>query len=144
MVAGLPVTILLVEDDEIDAEAINRAFHKNKVANNIVNARDGIEALDHLRGTNGRSKLSRPYLILLDLNMPRMNGLEFLAELRADPEIENSIVFILTTSDLDADKVAAYGYKVAGYALKNKVGESFIDLVGLVDCYWQIVEFPTE
>ena len=76
--------------------------------------------------------------------MPRMNGLEFLGELRADPEIENSIVFILSTSDLDADKVAAYGYKVAGYTLKNNVGDSFLDLVGLVESYWRIVEFPTE
>lgn len=139
-----PVTILLVEDDEIDAEAIKRAFRKNKVANEIVIARDGLEALDHLRGTNGNQKLSRPYLILLDLNMPRMNGLEFLGELRSDPSIENSIVFVLTTSDLDADKVAAYGHKVAGYTLKNRVGDSFLNLVGLVEAYWRIVEFPKE
>ncbi len=141
---GESVTILLVEDDEIDAEAIIRAFRKNKIANEIVNASDGLEALDHLRGTNGKDKLPRPYLILLDLNMPRMNGMEFLEELRSDPAIENSIIFILTTSDLDSDKVAAYGYKVAGYTLKSRVGESFLNLVGLVEAYWRIVEFPSD
>lgn len=136
------VTILLVEDDEIDSEAIRRAFRKLKIANPMVLAKDGIEALDHLRGTNGQATLPRPYLILLDLNMPRMNGLEFLAELRADPTIADSIVFVLTTSDLDADKVKAYGHRVAGYTLKNKVGDSFLGLVNLVEAYWRVVEFP--
>ena len=142
MVAGETVTILLVEDDEIDAEAIQRAFVKNKLANPLVIAKDGVEALEVLRGENGKSKLCPPYLILLDLNMPRMNGLEFLTELRADPDIGDSIVFVLTTSDLDEDKVAAYGHRVAGYTVKSKVGGSFLALVTMVDAYWRIIEFP--
>ena len=142
MVEGETVTILLVEDDEIDAEAIRRAFAKNKVANPLVVATDGLDALDHLRGKNGKTAIPRPYLVLLDLNMPRMNGFEFLAELRADPEIADSIVFVLTTSDLDEDKVAAYDYQVAGYVVKSHVGKSFIEFATMVDAYWRVVEFP--
>lgn len=139
---GNTVNILLVEDDEIDAEAIQRAFRKNKVANPVVVAQNGVEALDRLRGSNGLERIERPFMILLDLNMPRMNGFEFLEELRADPELNDSIVFVLTTSDLDEDKVRAYGHRVAGYTVKGKVGESFLELVTLVDAYWRIIEFP--
>ena len=142
MVTGDTVTILLVEDDEIDAEAIQRAFAKHKVANPVVVARDGIEALDYLRGENGKTAIARPYMVLLDLNMPRMNGFEFLAALRADASIADSIVFVLTTSDLDEDKVSAYDYQVAGYTVKSKVGESFLELATMVNAYWRIVEFP--
>ena len=142
MVHGETVTILLVEDDEIDAEAIERAFKKHKVANPLVLAKDGIEALEYLRGEGGKSKISRPYMILLDLNMPRMTGFEFLAELRADEAISDSIVFVLTTSDLDSDKIEAYGHQVAGYVVKNKVGEAFVDLATMVNAFWRVVEFP--
>ena len=75
---GLAVRVLLIEDDSIDAEAVERAFRKQRIANPITVARDGVEALSILRGTDGRERLVRPYLILLDLNMPRMNGIEFL------------------------------------------------------------------
>lgn len=142
MVHGETVTILLVEDDEIDAEAIERAFKKHKVANPLVLAKDGIDALEYLRGEGGKSKIPRPYMILLDLNMPRMTGFEFLAELRADEAISDSIVFVLTTSDLDSDKIEAYGHRVAGYVVKSKVGEAFVDLATMVNAFWRVVEFP--
>ena len=136
------VTMLLVEDDEVDAEAIQRAFRKHKLTNRFVIAKDGIEALDYLRGENGKTAISRPYMILLDLNMPRMNGFEFLAELRADANIADSIVFVLSTSDLDEDKATAYDYQVAGYTVKGKVGGSFKELASLINAFWQVVEFP--
>ena len=136
------VTVLLVEDDEIDAEAIDRAFKRAKIANPIVNVTDGIEALNTLRGTEGKEALRRPYVILLDLNMPRMNGIEFLQELREDESLHDSVVFVLTTSDDDRDKVAAYKKQVAGYMIKSKAGEDFMQLIGMLDHYWRVVELP--
>ena len=142
MVIGDTVTILLVEDNDVDAEAVERAFARQKIANPIVLARDGQEALDRLLGTNGVEKLSRPYLILLDLNMPRMDGLEFLSHLRDSPEIADSLVFILTTSDRDQDKVAAYGHRVAGYIVKTKIEDGFLEMAMMIDIYWRVIEFP--
>lgn len=139
--ANETVTILLVDDDSIDAEAIRRAFRKARIANPIVSVADGLEALQRLRDTTARG-VPRPYLVLLDLNMPRMNGIEFLEELRRDETLHNSVVFVLTTSDDDRDKVAAYDRHVAGYMVKNRAGEAFIDLIALLDHYWRIVELP--
>jgi len=136
------VNILLVEDDEIDAEAIERAFRKQRIANPVHVVCNGIEALEALRGGNGRAPLRRPLLVLLDLNMPKMNGLEFLEELRRDEDHKDHIVFVLTTSDDDRDKVAAYEKQVAGYIVKSKAGDDFVDLMGLLACYWRYVEFP--
>lgn len=141
--AGNEVTVLLVEDDEIDAEAIGRAFHRAKIANPIVHVTDGLEALEALRGASEESSLKRPYIVLLDLNMPRMNGIEFLEEVRKDAALQDSVVFVLTTSDDDRDKVAAYQKQVAGYVLKSKAGEDFVQLLGMLDHYWRIVELPT-
>jgi CheY-like chemotaxis protein len=134
--------ILLVEDDEVDAEAIVRSFRKEKIANPIWIACDGLEALQFLRGEAGRTRIPNPYLILLDINMPRMNGLEFLYALRRDPELKSSIVFVLTTSNRDEDKLAAYDEQIAGYVLKQRAGENFINLVNMLDSFWRIVEFP--
>lgn len=141
---GKLVQILLVEDDEIDAQAVVRAFKKKRIANTITIATDGIYALERLRGEDGSPPLMRPYLILLDLNMPRMNGIEFLTNLRADPDLHDSIVFILTTSDADRDIVAAYQQHVAGYLVKSKVGDDFVKLVNMFDTYWRYVELPPE
>lgn len=141
--SGRTVNVLLVEDNVIEQEAVRRAFKREHIGNPIITAVDGIEALALLRGGNGGAEaLPRPYLILLDLNMPRMNGLEFLTELRADPELRDSIVFVLTTSRSDEDRVASYNLNVAGYIVKSDVGAGFVRLLGLLDHYWRIVEFP--
>jgi CheY-like chemotaxis protein len=121
---------------------VRRAFQKERIANPITDAIDGVEAFDRLRGTNGVPRLERPFLILLDINLPRMSGLEFLRALRDDPELHDSIVFVLTTSNRDEDRVASYGNHVAGYIVKGDVGPSFLNLVNLLDHYWRIVEFP--
>lgn len=142
MSLGYTVQILLVEDDDIDAEAVTRALMRQRIANPIVVVRDGIAALQRLRGQDGKAALQRPYLILLDLNMPRMNGIEFLEELRSDPELHDSIVFVLTTSDADRDKVAAYRNNIAGYIVKSQAGEEFASVLEIVDLYWRYVEFP--
>lgn len=138
------VNILLVEDDEVDAEAIRRALKKSKLANPLQIVGNGLEALDALRGANEHEAIPRPNLVLLDLNMPRMNGIEFLTELRKDEALKDTIVFVLTTSDADRDKVEAYEKNVAGYILKSRVGEDFMRLIDLLDIYWRLVEFPAK
>lgn len=156
--SGDPVSLLLVEDDPLDVTAMKRALRKQRIANPMFVARDGLEAIEALRGQRelpcflaaedsltespDPAKVSSPYLILLDLNMPRMSGLEFLEELRGDNAIRNSIVFVLTTSDSDRDVISAYDNCVAGYLLKDRVGDDFIDLLSLLDHYWRLVEFP--
>ena len=142
MAVNKTLQILLVEDDDIDAEAVKRALTKQRIANPVVRAKDGIGAIERLRGQDSSPPLERPFLILLDLNMPRMNGIEFLKELRSDEDLHDSIVFVLTTSDADRDKVAAYEQHVAGYIVKSQAGEDFISVMGLVEHYWRYVEFP--
>ena len=138
------VTLLLIEDDQVDAEAIQRAFQRQKIANPFVVVRDGVEAFQALRGEAGAPAVARPFLILLDIMMPRMNGFEFLRELRADPVLHRSIVFVLTTSEREEDKVAAYNGHVAGYIVKNRAGEDFLRVIQMLRAYWRIVEFPPD
>jgi CheY-like chemotaxis protein len=134
--------LLYVEDDDLCIMGLVRAFKSAKIANSISFAHDGIDALEMLRGANGRERLPRPYLILLDLNMPRMGGVEFLKELRKDEELKKSIVFIMTTSNADEDKVKAYNLGAAGYILKTTSANAFLEATALLDTYWRVVEFP--
>jgi CheY-like chemotaxis protein len=142
MIDGSPLNILLVEDDDGDAKALQRAFKKAKIANPILRAVDGIEAIEMLKGTNGKKKAPSPILLLVDLNMPRMNGIQLLQALRKDEDLRHSMVFVLTTSKRDEDKTAAYDLNVAGYVVKATAGEDFLNLVNLVDLYWRVVELP--
>lgn len=136
------VNLLLVDDDEVDVQGLKRAFAKNRIGNPITVARDGIEALEYLRGENGKTKLPKPNLIILDLNMPRMNGLEFLETIRADNEFKSSVVFMITTSKDEEDKTRAYGHNVAGYIVKQDPAKTFLEAVSLLEHYWKVVEFP--
>lgn len=139
---GKEVTILLVEDDEVDVMAVKRAFKTCKIANPLVVAGDGIEALEVMRGENGYQPLDKPHLILLDLNMPRMDGLQFLEEIRNDTQLCKSIVFVLTTSTDDRDKSAAYSKCIAGYITKSDFDQSFLNAVEMLESFWKIIEFP--
>ena len=130
------VTILLVEDDEVDVKALKWAFEKLKVANPLVIARDGVEALELM------ASLPRPYLVITDINMPRMNGIELLRKIRQSVDYRDSIVFVLTTSNDEQDKIDAYDLNVAGYMLKTDMGTSFTRAISLIDNYWKVVEFP--
>lgn len=134
------VHVLLVEDDEVDAEAVKRGFQKHRIANPILVAPNGLIALEMLRS----GQVPRPYLILLDINMPRMNGIEFLQAIRGDDDLRDSVIFILSTSDDERDKIATYNQNIAGYLVKSKVGEGFVNLVEMLDCYWRYVELPPE
>jgi len=133
------VNVLLVDDDAVDARAVQRAFREHKIGNPLFRARDGLEALDMLRGANGADPVPGPRMVLLDLNMPRMGGIEFLKELREDPELGGTVVFVLTTSEADEDRAAAYKEHIAGYIVKSDVGERFLSLVRLLDAYWRVV-----
>ena len=135
------VHILLVEDDVVDRMSVERAFERLKIANPIHVANDGVEALEKLRGTKGTA-IPRPFIVLLDWNLPRMPGIEFLREIRSDPELKDSVVFVLTTSKAEEDKAAAYDLNVARYIVKEHVGEQFLSVVTMLGHYWRIVELP--
>ncbi|MCB0211393.1 MAG: response regulator [Anaerolineae bacterium] len=141
--ATKPLHILLVEDDEVDAEAVVRAFRDKHINNPLTIVTNGIEALQVLRGENNKVPISLPYLILLDLNLPKMNGIEFLDHIRQDDKLKHSIIFVLTTSDRESDKWAAYKHNVAGYMVKSKAGKNFVNVTKLLETYWRTVEFPS-
>jgi CheY-like chemotaxis protein len=136
------VTILLVEDDKVDRMAIRRSFRELKIANPVIEASNGIEALDMLRGEGGFEKVPQPCLILLDLNMPQMGGIEFLEVLRSDPVLHNRIVFVMTTSAAEEDRMHAYDHNVAGYILKERAGKDFLESIGMLELYWRVIQFP--
>ena len=133
------LNILLVEDDEVDVMNIRRAFKKGNISNPLFVAGNGLEALRMLRG-HEVPRTRR--LVLLDLNMPRMNGIEFLRELRADPELSPTPVVVLTTSDAERDKVEAYNLHVAGYLLKPVTFSNFCETMASLNKYWALVEMP--
>jgi CheY-like chemotaxis protein len=136
------VSILLAEDDLIDQKAFLRAFEKLRIKNPVTVAKDGLEAWEILKGVNGKAPLGRPNLLILDINMPRMNGLELLDRIREDADLHDSIVFMLTTSNDEEDKIEAFNLNVAGYMLKSDIGQSFVKAVELIDKYWRVMEFP--
>lgn len=139
----IPVGILLVEDDDIDILNVQRAFKKIDISNPLYIAHNGVEALDTLRGTNCMEKpTSPPRIVLLDINMPLMNGLEFLKELRQDANLKHLSVFVLTTSSDHHDLVEAYNYNVAGYIVKPLNFEKFSEVMTTLYKFWELCEFP--
>ena len=136
------LTILLIEDDDVAAESVRRSLAKMSVPFPVVWAEDGVLALAALRGQDPARRIHRPLVILLDLNMPRMNGFEFLEQLRADPELCDEVVFVLTTSDADADRTRAYHEQIAGYMVKSAVGPQFSKLAQLLLSYAAAVRLP--
>jgi len=133
------LNILLVEDDEVDVMNVKRAFERNNVSNPLFVAGNGLEGLEVLRGDE-MPKERR--LVLLDLNMPKMNGIEFLQALRADPELAATPVVVLTTSNDDQDKIDAYNLNVAGYLLKPVTFSNFCERMTTLNKYWTLVEMP--
>ncbi|MGH1353035.1 MAG: response regulator [Methyloligellaceae bacterium] len=136
------INILLVDDDDVDTKSITRAIRKAKILNPIYRAVDGIDALALLRGEGEYEVLPKPYILIVDLKMPRMDGIEFIQELREDEKLKSSVVFVLSTSKHDEEKMAAYNLNVAGYIVKERAGSDFARLVELIVNYWRIVELP--
>jgi CheY-like chemotaxis protein len=135
------VNILLVEDDEVDVMNVKRAFKKNNVTNPLFICNNGLEALEFLRGSK-EPLAELPKIILLDLNMPKMGGIEFLREIRKDDKLKNLSVFVMTTSNEDKDKVDAYNLNIAGYILKPLSMERFVEAVSTLNNYWKLCEYP--
>ncbi len=138
------VNVLLVEDDEVDVMNVKRAFQRNNITNPLYVAGNGLEALAMLRGErqSGASMPDSRRIILLDINMPKMNGIEFLHELRKDPSIAHTPVIVLTTSNEDQDRVEAYRLNVAGYILKPVTFSSFAEVMAALNRYWTLCEMP--
>ncbi|MFK7962905.1 MAG: response regulator [Burkholderiaceae bacterium] len=136
------VKFLIVDDDEVSVMAIKRAMQKLKLANPVRVAKDGIEALEILRGNIDVDQILPPYIITLDLSMPRMGGKEFLEEVRRDPVLQQAVIFVLTTSDAPGDIAAAYEKNIAGYIVKEPTTESLAEALSLISDYAQLVVLP--
>ena len=133
------LNILLVDDDEVDVMTVKRAFQKANISNPMFVASNGVEALQLLRS---ESVPASRRLILLDLNMPQMNGIELLREIRNDPALHAITVVVLTTSNEDRDRVEAFQLNVAGYLLKPVTFQTFAEVMSTLNKYWTLMEMP--
>lgn len=138
------INILLVEDDEVDVMNVQRAFKRSRITNPLYVAGNGIEALEMLRGTDEKPPVlpDERRIILLDISMPKMNGIEFLQELRKDSKLALTPVIVLTTSDEDKDRMDAYKLNVAGYILKPVQFSNFAEVMVTLNKYWTLCEMP--
>lgn len=135
-------TVLLVDDDDVALEGVLRSFRRHEVPCRTLTVGDGSEALAVLRGTHQTKRLETPVIVLLDLNMPGMDGFQFLEALRADPQLGRTVVFVLTTSSRDQDRYRAYDEHVAGYMVKSAVGPQFSLLAEFVTEYARTQKLP--
>jgi two-component system response regulator len=133
--------ILLVDDNPDDVYLTMQAFRKSDITNQIIVAEDGVEALDLLLPSNGTAPL-RPAIVLLDINMPRMGGLEVLARLRADPLTRSLAVIMLTTSAEDSDIVESYDHGANSYVRKPVTTSEFVEAARILGVYWLGVNIP--
>ncbi|MCL4470486.1 MAG: response regulator [Sulfuricella sp.] len=137
--------ILLVEDNPDDEALTLRALRKNNILNEVVVARDGVEALDYLFGTgiySGRNTSIQPQIILLDLKLPRIDGLEVLRQLRADPRTALQPVAILTTSNEERDILSSYQLGANSYIRKPVDFEQFMEAIRQLGLYWLVLNVP--
>jgi CheY-like chemotaxis protein len=130
--------ILLVEDDEVDSMTVKRALKELHVTNPLAHVENGEFALEYLRD----GKNEKPCIILLDLNMPIMNGIEFLQVAKHDANLRRIPVVVLTTSEEQQDKVASFDLGVAGYIRKPVDYKQFVEAVRSIDAYWTLSELP--
>lgn len=137
-------TILVIEDNDLDVENIKRCFKRMEVDNPILRAKDGLEGLEVLRSTDPDTGLKRPCVVLLDLNMPRMNGIEFLEEVRRDEVLSDTPIFVLTTSDHRQDVQDAHRRNVCGYIVKPMERAQMMQALGMLDAYCNICKLPSQ
>jgi len=132
--------ILLAEDDEVDVMTIRRAFKELNVTNPLVVVGNGEEALAHLRNPEAE----HPCIILLDLNMPRMGGIEFLAIVKDDSYLRRIPVIVLTSSHEERDRTASFDKSVAGYMVKPVDYQQFVEVIRTIDLYWTVSELSSD
>lgn len=138
-----PIEVLLVEDNAGDVRLTQEALKEGKLAVNLTVARDGLEATEILHQRNGHANAQRPDLILLDLNLPKMDGRQVLQEIKSDPKLMRIPVVVLTTSEADSDILSTYGSHANCYITKPVDMERFIDIVKLLEEFWfTIVKLP--
>ncbi|MBT0666938.1 response regulator [Novosphingobium profundi] len=137
-------TVLIVDDDDVALEGVLRSFKRNEVRCQTLTASDGREALAILNGVHPSKHISPPYIVLLDLNMPGMDGFQFLHALRTTPELKRTVVFILSTSAREQDMCRAYDEQVAGYMVKSAVGPQFARLADFIRKYTCTQKLPRE
>lgn len=146
MTTGKPITILVADDDPDDRMLIEDAFIESRLRNDLRFVKDGIELLDYLRHQDAYENPAtspRPGIILLDLNMPRMDGREALAHIKADPNLKQIPIVVLTTSKAEEDILRTYDTGVNSFITKPVTFEGLVDLVRVLTSYWvQIVELP--
>jgi len=130
--------ILLVEDDSVDAMTVKRALKDIKATNELPHVANGEEALEYLRGQGNK----KPCIILLDLNMPKMSGIEFLKIVKADEELKKIPVVVLTTSQEEQDKIESFKLSVGGYIVKPADYKKFVEAVKTLELYWTLSELP--
>jgi CheY-like chemotaxis protein len=137
-----PFSVLLVEDDDVAAEAIKRGLRKHASDHPVVIAEDGAAALQILRGEHATLKIGKPHLVLLDLNLSGMSGFEFLRQVRSDEELRPTLVFVLSTSDATIDRARAYQENIAGFMVKSDVGPQSSGLARFLKEYGLTNHFP--
>lgn len=130
--------ILLVEDDEVDVMSVRRALRDLKVTNRLYHVSNGEEALDFLHNPENE----RPSIILLDINMPRMNGIEFLKIIKQDPDHRQIPVIVLTTSRADMERYESFSTGAAGYMVKPVEYKQFVEVMRAINLYWTLSELP--
>jgi len=139
------INILLIEDDEVDVMNVKRSFTKKNILNPIYVASNGLEALAMLRtDENGAPPAisANNLIIVLDINMPKMGGIEFLQELRKDSKLQSIPVIIFTTSNQEREKVEAYKLNIAGYIVKPVEPSQFVETMSIINRYWTTCELP--
>jgi CheY-like chemotaxis protein len=127
-----------VEDDNVDAITVRRALKDLNVPNGIIHQLDGEDALKYLSSSDNK----KPFFILLDLNMPRMNGLDFLKIIKNDDELKQIPVIVLTTSKDERDKMESFEFSVAGYIIKSTDYKKFVETLKTLNLYWTLSELP--
>ncbi len=142
MIGEPALNILVVDDDDVAAEAILRGLHKHATDFPVVVAEDGLVALQILRGEHPTRRIGKSHIILLDLNMPRMSGLEFLRSLRSDTHLRGTVVFVLTTTGSDADRRDAFQECIAGYMVKSGLGPQLSGLAHFLISYRAVMQPP--
>ncbi|SEP44201.1 response regulator [Nitrosovibrio sp. Nv6] len=130
--------ILLVEDDQVDTMTVTRALKEIHVTNKLVHVENGEEALDYLQDSTS----DKPCIMLLDLNMPIMNGIELLKVVKNDQQLKRIPVVVLTTSEEQQDKVNSFNLGIAGYMTKPVDYQKFVEIMRSIDAYWTISEMP--